>query len=96
MDVAFSPDGHTMVAVPTDCTQTREDHRLITGIDGMIKDTASLAVFIQSISRRSQNPTGQQVIANLPCLRGHSPRWRRRDYTNWELPIIQSGKSYLQ
>ncbi|CAM9675615.1 unnamed protein product, partial [Ascophyllum nodosum] len=42
-------------------SEVREDHRFITGIDGMIQDTASLAVFIQSICRRSQNPTGQKV-----------------------------------
>lgn len=105
LDVVFSPDGHTMGAAPTDHTQTQEDHRLITGIDGMIKDTASLAVFIQSISRRSQNPTGQQVIADL-CLRGHSPRWRRQrgvatDAQNcslfWHKQRVSWGNtSYLQ
>lgn len=34
----------------------------------MIQDTASLAVFMQSICRRAQNPTGQKVCV---CVRLH-------------------------
>ncbi|CAM9208875.1 unnamed protein product, partial [Ectocarpus fasciculatus] len=41
--------------------EAREDHRLITGIEGMIQDTASLAVFIKSICPRSRNPTGRKL-----------------------------------
>ncbi|CBJ34076.1 conserved unknown protein [Ectocarpus siliculosus] len=41
-------------------SEAQEDHRLITGIEGMIQDTASLAVFIKSICPRSRNPTGRK------------------------------------
>eukprot|EP00903_Cladosiphon_okamuranus_P017558 g16172.t1 len=42
-------------------SEAQEDHRLITGIDGMIQDTASLAVFIKSICPRSRNPSGRKL-----------------------------------
>ncbi|CAM9412474.1 unnamed protein product, partial [Laminaria digitata] len=41
--------------------EAREDHRLISGVDGMIQDTASFAVFIQSICPPSQNPTRRKL-----------------------------------
>ncbi|CAM9212181.1 unnamed protein product, partial [Sphacelaria rigidula] len=42
-------------------SEVRNFRRVIKGIDGMIQDTASLAVFVQSICCRSLNPTGQKV-----------------------------------
>ncbi|CAM9845162.1 unnamed protein product [Scytosiphon promiscuus] len=42
-------------------SEAREDHRLIAGIESMIQDTASLAVFIKSICPRSRNPTGRKL-----------------------------------